>query len=130
MPRQDSSARNVSRIELWAARLDRMPRGARVAISLVITLVLVVLAWLVITLVLGVEILDPDPHLEVPLIVVIALGIVFYVIGWWALVGFDLDPQRPWHAGTAAVLYAAAGAASLVLVIMLALFGLAFGYIL
>ena len=50
--------------------------------------------------------------------------------GLATLVGFEWNPARPWHPGRAAVLYTAAGGAGLLLVIVLALFGLAFGYFL
>jgi len=71
---------------------------------------------------------DVDPL--TPALIAVALGVILYAIGWWALVGFEGDPRRPWHAGTPAVLYVAAGGAGLVLIVMLALFGLAFGYVL
>jgi hypothetical protein len=123
-------AEHVSRMQIWAARIDRMPRGVRVVLSLITTLELVVLAWVVMSELFGVDLFDSDPDLLVPLLIVLGLGLVFYGIGWWAMVGFDLDPALPWRAGRPAVLYLAAGIGALVLLIMLALFGLAFGYIL
>jgi len=65
-----------------------------------------------------------------PALIEATIGVVLYVIGWWLLVGFDADPEKPWQARPLTVGYVAAGVVVLVLLIMLALFGLAFGYIL
>lgn len=119
-----------SRIDQWADRMDRMPRTARIILSLAITLELVVLAWLIVAELFGIDIMDSGSKTTVPLLLVLVLGIVFYVVGWWAMVGFDTDPNRPWHAGSPAVLYLAAGAAGLIVLLLLALFGLALGYVL
>jgi hypothetical protein len=118
----------ISRVEQWSARLNRMPRVLRMVISLIITLELVVLAWLLIAAALDIDIFDPDPDLTLPLLLVTVLGLVFYGVGWWAMVGFDSG--GPWQAGTPAVIFSAAGCAGFILVIMLVLLGLAFGYIL
>jgi hypothetical protein len=118
----------VSRVEQWSNRLNRMPRMLRMVLSLAITLELVILAWLLIAAVLDIHIFDPDPDLTLPLVLITALGLVFYSVGWWAMVGFDTS--GPWQAGPPAVIFAAAGCAGLILVIMLVLLGLAFGYIL
>lgn len=120
----------VSRIEQWAERLDRMSRVWRVVLSLLITLELVILLSLFIDRVLIDRVVAGDVGAAVPAWIAVILGIVLYVVGWWALVGFDLNPDRPWHAGTPAVLYVVAGGACLVILVILALFGLAFGYLL
>jgi hypothetical protein len=117
-------------IELWTARLDRLSRLWRVVLSLLITLELVVLCSVIIDRVFIDSVLKGKVGAMTPAWIAAALGLVFYAVGWWALVGFDLDPDEPWHAGRWAVWYVALGAAGLVLMVMLALFGLAFGYLL
>lgn len=117
----------MSRVEQWSARLNRMPRMLRMVLSLAITLEMVVLAWLLIATILDIELFDPNQDLTVPMVLVTVLGLVFYGVGWWAMVGFD---TAPWQAGTPAVIYTVAGCAGLFLVLMLVLLGLAFGYIL
>ncbi|HVO72128.1 MAG TPA: hypothetical protein VMT24_18890 [Aggregatilineaceae bacterium] len=120
----------ASRIEQWADRLDRMSRVWRVVLSLLITLELVILLSLFIDRVLIDWVIAGDVGPGVPAWIAVILGIVFYAAGWWSLVGFDLNPNRPWHAGIPAVVYVAAGTAGLLLLAILALYGLAFGYLL
>jgi hypothetical protein len=120
----------ASRIEQWADRLDRMSRVWRVVLSLLITLELVILLSLFIDRVLIDRVIAGDVGPGVPAWIAVILGIVFYAAGWWSLVGFDLNPNGPWHAGIPAVVYVAAGSAGLVLLAILALYGLAFGYLL
>lgn len=120
----------ASRIDQWAARLNRLSRMGRVVLSVLITLELVVLISLVIDKLLIDQVIEGDVDPMTPALIEAAIGIVFYVIGWALLVGFDSDAQKPWQASTPTVLYVAAGGVGLVLLIILALFGLAFGYIL
>jgi hypothetical protein len=127
---QQTTWTGVSRIEQWADRLDRMSRAWRVVLSLLITLELVILLSLFIDRVLIDRVVAGDVGAAVPAWIAVILGIVLYIVGWWALVGFDFNPDRPWRAGTPAVLYVAAGGACLVILVILALFGLAFGYLL
>jgi hypothetical protein len=58
------------------------------------------------------------------------LGQAAFLVGWWAVVGFDLNPAQPWHAGRPAGVYVAAGVIGLAVLIVLILFGLLFGYVL
>ncbi|NDJ75783.1 MAG: hypothetical protein GYB65_05960 [Chloroflexi bacterium] len=121
---------SAQRIERWAARINRLPRLARVILSLVITLEVTALMWLLLALVFDLKLDEVDSTTTIVLVIVLGLGLAAYVVGWWAMVGFDLDPDRPWQAGTATVLYVAGGIIAQVLLLVLALFGLAFGYIL
>jgi len=124
------SGASTSGIERWAVRLGRLSRGWRVALSLAITLELVILISFVVDRLLIQRVVEGDLARAVPAWIAVGVGLVLYAVGWWALVGFEWDPARPWHPGRAAVLYTAAGGAGLLLVIVLALFGLAFGYFL
>jgi hypothetical protein len=112
----------------WMARIDRMPRMTRIVLALFFTLVLVVLAWLVFSVLFGIEVFDPNPDATAPLVVVVVLGLVVYGVGWWSMVGFEID--QPWQAGLPAVVFVTAGLLGLLLIVVLVLFGLAFGYIL
>lgn len=116
----------VSRMDRWAGRIDRLSRMMRVSLSLGITLVLVVLIWLVLGVIFGVEPLDPSPDTTAPLFLTVCLGMAVYAVGWAALVGFELDPERPWRAGPASVLMVVAGLTGLIMVIMLVIYALVF----
>lgn len=118
----------VRRVDRWMSRIDRLPRLGRVILSLVITLELVIILWLIVAALFGMEPLDPDPDTTAPLLVIIVLGLTLYAVGWWALVGFDMDPNQPWRAEPPALVYVLLGAAGFVLLVMLAIYGLAFGY--
>lgn len=129
MPQQNRSS-VTSRIDLWAGRLNRLPRLGRVVLSLLITVELVALVSLFVDRALIDHVLKGDIGAGVPAWIEVGIGVVLYAIGWWLLVGFEMDPERPWQAGTSAVLYVALGAAGLVLILILALYGLAVGYVL
>lgn len=119
-----------SRIEQWAALVNRLPRATRIALSVVIALELTLLISLIVDRLLIASVYEGDVGAMVPALIAVGIGVMSYVIGWWALVGFDADPSRPWRAGRLAVLYTAAGAAGLIVLAMLILIGLAQGYIL
>lgn len=116
-----------SRIEQWAIRLDRLPRTARIALSLVITLILTAVVSVIVDRVLLSDMADSG---TTPALIAVAVGVVLYGLGWWALVGFDGAPGAAWRAGAAAVLYVSAGVAGLIVLVVLILVGLAQGYIL
>jgi len=118
-----------SRIDLWARRLNRLPRPARILLSLVVTLELVILVWLALSQMFGINLFSTDSSLTVLLVVVLALGLVFYGIAWWAMVGFDSDPEHPWRAGTPAVILSILGVGGLVMVLVLGVLGLVLKYV-
>ncbi len=119
-----------TRYERLVAWLDQMSRLRRVLLSLGITIEYVILVSLVVDRLLIDAVLSGDVEPLVPAWIAAGLGVVFYGIGWWALVGFDIDPDRPWRAGNPAGLYVTGGAVALALLVMLALFGVLFGYVL
>ena len=122
------SQHNVSRITEWTERINRMPRITRIVLALGITLELTVLLSVVIDRTLIDQVVEGSVDPMVPALIAAGLGLVFYGVGWWAMVGFELN--QPWRAGTPAVLFVAAGVAGLALIIVLALSGLVFGYLL
>lgn len=119
-----------SRIRLWADRLARLPHLTRVVLALAIALELTVLLSVVVDRLLIDAVVDGDVDPMTPALIAAVFGVILYGVGWWAMIGFDSDPRRPWEPGAPAVVYTAAGAAGLVILAALALFGLAFGYLL
>lgn len=113
------------RVAQWADRLTRIPHVWRIVLGLLIALVLAILAWVIVD-----RVVINEFGSMTSTFVAVAVGLIAYGVGWWALVGFEDDPRHPWHAGAGAVWYVAAGAAGLVTLIMLAILGLIFGYVL
>jgi len=115
-----------SRIDVWADRLARLSHWVRVFLALAIALELTVLLSIAVDRLLLDAVVDGDVDPMTPALIAVVFGVILYGIGWWAMIGFD----SPWQPGTPAVLYTAAGAAGLVILVALVLFGLAFGYLL
>ncbi len=128
MSRKDVPA--GKRIDQWKTWLSRLSRGRRVALSLAITLELVIVVSLIVDRLLVDQVVEGDLSRTVPAWITVGAGLILYAIGWWTLVGFDWEVDQPWQAGTPAVLYVGAGVASLLVLGVLILLGLAFGYIL
>lgn len=122
-----SSAR---RIDQWAGWIARQSRGRRMALSLAITVELVILVSVVVDQLLIDRVNAGDLSRAAPAWIATAVGVVVYIFGWSALVGFDWNPAHPWRATRAAVLFTVVGAAGLIVLIVLALYGLVFGYLL
>ncbi|MGQ9850501.1 MAG: hypothetical protein ACUVSU_10690 [Aggregatilineaceae bacterium] len=121
---------SADRIGQWAAWINRQSRGRRVALSLAITVELVILVSVLVDRLLIDRVTAGDLSRAAPAWIAAGVGVVVYVLGWWALVGFDWNPAQPWRAGTGAVLFTVAGAAALIVLAVLALYGLVFGYLL
>lgn len=113
------------RIAQWADRLTRVPHVWRIVLGALIALVLALLAWVVVD-----RIVINEFGSMTSTFVAVAVGVLAYGAGWWALIGFDEDPSHPWHARAGAVWFVAAGAAGLVALIALVALGLIFGYVL
>ncbi|GIV81775.1 MAG: hypothetical protein KatS3mg051_1129 [Anaerolineae bacterium] len=128
MTRKAASA--PGRFDQWAAWIQRQSRGRRVALSLAITVELVILVSVVVDRLLVDRVTAGDLSRSAPAWIAAGTGVIVYVIGWWALVGFDWNPGQPWRAGKSAVLFTVIGAAALIVLIVLALYGLLFGYLL
>ncbi|GAB4414851.1 MAG: hypothetical protein Kow00106_10110 [Anaerolineae bacterium] len=120
----------TNRFEQWVAWLDRQPRGRRVALSLAITVELVILVSVAVDRLLVDRVIAGDMARTVPAWIAAGTGLFVYVIGWWALVGYDWNPAKPWRAGHKGVLFTAIGVAALIVLVVLALYGLLFGYLL
>ena len=112
------------RVAQWAARLSHIPHLWRIALGLLIALELAILAWVIVD-----RIVINEFGNTTSTFVAVAVGLVAYAVGWWALVGFDDSARQAWHAGEPAVWYVAVGAAGLVALIMLGVLALAFGYV-
>lgn len=113
-----------NRVQQWAARLTRISHLWRIVLSFLIALELAMLSWVVVD-----RIVINEFGNMTSTFVAVAVGVLAYGVGWWALVGFDDNPRQLWRADARAVWFVAAGAAGLVALVMLAILGLAFGYI-
>ncbi len=122
--------RSETRMALWVARIERWPRVGRMVLSFVIALILSGLVWWAVAQLLGIGPLEAHPNATLALGIVVVAGFVFYGYGWWVLVGFDTDPARPWQARPRSVWYVFLGGVGLVMVVVLLLLGLVYGYLL
>jgi hypothetical protein len=104
------------RIMQWAARIEALPRLLRIALTLVITVLLVFLVWALLAELVGGGIVKADPSPALTFIVAL-LGMLIYGACWAALVGFENKAGRTWHAGPSAVYALAAGGAALVVIV-------------
>jgi hypothetical protein len=101
-------------LERLAARIESWPRLLRIVLTLLITIFLVLVAWIVLIELAGGGVSDPSPNPAITLMVIV-LGMLIYGGCWAALVGFE---NRAWHAGPWAVYALAAGFVSLVAIIV------------
>jgi hypothetical protein len=107
----------VQWFERLAAQIGSWPRVLRIGLSLVITVLIVLVVWGVLAELVGGGIADPNPSSALTVIVIL-LGTLIYVGCWSALVGFENQPDRTWHAGVWAIYVLAGGAVSLVVVVV------------
>jgi hypothetical protein len=108
---------NSQWLERFAARIEAWPRMLRIGLTLVITVLVVLVVWGILAELVGDGIADPNPNPALTLIVIL-LGMLIYVACWSALVGFENQPDRTWHAGVWALYVLAGGAVSLVVIVV------------
>jgi TRAP-type C4-dicarboxylate transport system permease small subunit len=118
----------ATRVEKIAARVDRMSRPARIAINMVISLLVVAVLGLPVTLLFAGD-ASEGSVLYAPSIIVAVIWLIIYGVGWWALVGFDVDPQQPWQAGKPAVWVTVLGAGAAFVLLLEIIFGLLYGLV-
>ncbi len=104
-------------VSRWAMRIEVWPRLLRIVLTLLVTVFLVLLVWLLLAELVGggITSAEPKPALTV---IVLLLGVLVYGACWAALVGFDTQGSRAWHAGPSAVYFLLAGALSLLLIVL------------
>jgi hypothetical protein len=108
---------NAQWLERLAARIDAWPRVLRIGLSLIITVLVVLVVWGLLAELVGGGVADPNPSSALTLIVIL-LGMFIYVACWSALVGFENQPGRTWHAGIWALVVLAGGAVSLGVIVV------------
>jgi len=107
-----------SLVRRWAMRIELWPRLVRIVLTLLVSVFLVLLVWLLLAGLVGGGITSAEPK-PVLTVIVLLLGVLVYVPCWAALVGFDTQGSRTWHAGPSAVYFLLAGALSLLLIILI-----------
>lgn len=113
-------------IQVW---VDRLPRGSRIGLNAIISLMVMVVLGLPIVLITAgsqVNSVESGEVLYLPTIVIAVLWLVLYGVGWWALVGFDWDVEQEWRAQRTSVYVVLLGAAAFVITIFGCIFGLLF----
>lgn len=70
----------------FGARLERLMRITRILLCMFVSMALTMFAWLVLASVFGDGVTDPHPG-PIPAIAVV-VGMLVYVITWWAMIGF------------------------------------------
>ncbi len=104
-------------LEKLAARIEAWPRMLRIVLTLLITVLVVLVVWGILAELVGGGAADPNPNPALTLIVIL-LGMFIYGACWAALIGFDNQPDKTWHAGPSAVYVLAAGVVSLVVIVV------------
>jgi hypothetical protein len=120
MPRGEvgMTKRRESRLDTWLARLERVPRLARMLLNGLIALLMAALLALLLSLLLG-EAAFTEANTALFLFgVAMGGGLVAYVIGYWNLLGFDREANP--RLTRRALYYVLAGAfTALILIIWL-----------
>lgn len=127
-----SKKKELSRSEQIAARLDRMSRGSRIMLNMWTSIAVSVLIGLPVVLLFSRDVnqLEQGEILYAPTIIVAVLWLVVYAYGWWALVGFDWDPEVPWRARQPAVAMLVVSVIASFLLVLEAVVALMFGFVL
>ncbi len=124
--------KQLSRSQRLAERIDRMSRGTRIMLNMWTSIAISVLIGFPIVLILSrnVSDLEQGQILYAPTIVIAVIWLLIYAYGWWALVGFDWNPEVPWKAGKPAVAMVVATVVATFLLILEIVFALLFGFVL
>lgn len=119
-----------SRLDLLTARINHWSRPLRIAMTTFITLVIVVIVGYIVDRLLLQAVYDEELSAWVPTIIMGVVGLGTYGGGWWLLVGFDWNVDKPWQARRASTIFVLAGLFGFGIVLLGLLSGLVFGYLL
>lgn len=112
-----------TRLDSLVYQIDQLPRLSRIMLNMLWALMIVGILVSPLVLLLSTETLSN-------LIIFMAIGwVAVYAVGWWAMVGFDLDDQ-PWQAGKPAAWYTIVGVGATVALIAEFIFGLLYAFLL
>lgn len=123
---EKSSKHTLSRTERIANRINALSRPSRMAINIWISLMTMGVVGLPLVFLFG----GQNKASTIPIVAVATVWLVVYAAGWYALIGFDLDEERPWQAGKPAVWIVVIGIIMTFLVALELIFGLLFGLVL
>ncbi len=84
-------AEQPSRMAQWAARLSRLPRLARMLLTVVISLILAAVVSMVLVLLTGGAAFSDLNAATLVLVIAAGTGLGAYVLGYWVLVGFNRE---------------------------------------
>ena len=97
-----------TRMDIWTARLQGLPRGVRMLLAAIIALLSGGLVSQLAGLLMGPEAMIEPASATLALLIAGGAGIVVYIVGWWSLIGFGGEPDLP--LGRRAVYFALFGA--------------------
>lgn len=107
-----------SRLDTWLARLERVPRLARMLLNGLIALLMAALLALLISLLVGEAAFTQADTALFVFGVAMGAGLIAYVVGYWNLLGFDREANP--RLNRRALYYVLAGAfTALILLIWL-----------
>lgn len=113
----------TERLIVW---IDRWARPLRIAMATYVTLVVIVMLGYVMDLLILDQVYAGEISTTVPTLIITVLGVVTYGVGWWLLVGFDLNPDRPWQATFASAMWVILGAVGTLIILLALIFGYLF----
>jgi len=115
-----------NRLDALTQRLNQWSRGARIGMNTFVTLMFILVVGFIVDRLLLRAVYEERLSVWVPTLIISALGVVIYAGGWFLLVGYDWDAEKPWQARRASTLFVLSGLFAFGVIILAVVGGLVF----
>ena len=127
MAKKKSSNRHtqpVNRIDVLTQRINDWSRRLRIVVTSALTLVYLLIFGIILDRFIADPVYNEELSIWVPSVIITVFGVAIYACGWFLLVGFDWDSDKPWVSRRASAYFVVTGLICFGIVLIALLAGL------
>ena len=99
----------INRVDLLTQRINHWSRRLRIVVTSALTIVYLLIFGFILDRLIADRVYNDELSIWVPSIIITVIGVGIYAYGWFLLVGFDWDAEKPWIARRASAYFVIVG---------------------